>query len=330
MASLRQILYAQSPQLAAALVSVFLTKWGTLAPVFTDYFLRNYLNEEADRRRWMFCYRTGVPQAWIHTNNFIESWHNSLKRLFFRDGQQQRRIDTVIFILTSRVLPHHQHMWTRYNVQVDRMTSGQRKALQERFRAISFRDQEFVKDPPPVLIQRPKTGGEDKAVLHVRSFTSPLVFYDVQVDWTARSGLGEFKSCSCPAFLSSKSCCKHIALALVEFPGTRFTCLEHEREIEGDMGGNTNADGAGKEAMVDVNDELLQVPFSDLDRADMIVSNIVKLLDSANRRHGLSNAPEVLALLKRVHELVEIATKPAPAEDLSRKRPLQRKQPEKK
>jgi hypothetical protein len=205
MASLRQILYAPSAQHATTLVSSFLTKWQALAPEFTDYFLKNYLKDEADRRRWMFCYRTGVPHAWIHTNNFIESWHNSLKRHFFR-GKQQRRIDTVIFILNSRALPHYQYMWMRYNVQVGRMTPGQRSALRERFRAISFRDQELTKDPPPVLIQVHKVREEESAtVLHVRSFTAPSVFYDVEVDWTARCGRGVFRSCSCPLFLCNKS-----------------------------------------------------------------------------------------------------------------------------
>lgn len=86
------------------------------------------------------------------------------------------------------------------------------------------------------------------------------------------------------------------------------------------------ADIRGEEINAVVNPESSQVHFNDLDRADMFISNIVKLLDSADRRHGLSNAPEVLALLQRAHELVEIGTKPDPMEDLSRKRQLQRKQ----
>ena len=39
------------------------------------------------RERWMFCYRQGLSYATIDTNNFIESWHNTLKR-HFKDVQK--------------------------------------------------------------------------------------------------------------------------------------------------------------------------------------------------------------------------------------------------
>ncbi|KAG0282157.1 hypothetical protein BGZ97_009123, partial [Linnemannia gamsii] len=47
------------------------------------------------RKRWMLCYHQGLNCATIDTNNFIESWHNTLKRHFFKD-QQKRRLDMVV------------------------------------------------------------------------------------------------------------------------------------------------------------------------------------------------------------------------------------------
>ncbi|KAK3835656.1 MAG: hypothetical protein J3R72DRAFT_358589, partial [Linnemannia gamsii] len=56
---------------------------------------------------WMFCYRQDLSYASIDTNNYIESWHNTLKQHFLRD-KQQRRVDTVIYVLNVIAVPHYQ------------------------------------------------------------------------------------------------------------------------------------------------------------------------------------------------------------------------------
>ncbi|KAF9417474.1 hypothetical protein BGZ76_004529, partial [Entomortierella beljakovae] len=59
------------------------------------------------RKYWMVCFRQNVLYSSIDTNNYIESWYNILKRHFFKDNQQ-RRPDTVIYILAFMAIPHFQ------------------------------------------------------------------------------------------------------------------------------------------------------------------------------------------------------------------------------
>jgi hypothetical protein len=315
MLSLRQILYTRAVDEADKLISAFKTTWNNEAPDFVDYLEKYYMNDEADRRRWMFCYRENVPHAWMHTNNFIESWHNALKMHFFRD-KSQRRVDTVIFILVHRALPHYQNTWVRFQVQVGKMTPGQKRALEERIRAINFRDQELANDPATILLKEPE---DDETTLHVRSFIDPSVFYDVKVDWSARSGLGLFTSCSCPAFDCSKSCCKHIALALVEFPGTKFTSGGHQWGC----GGKVEDGEEEEEDTMELGVQSTTIENASIDEATEIVDDMAQILKSADRLYEISNSSEVIAKLEEALALLKANTAIAP-EELNKKRQRQR------
>jgi hypothetical protein len=82
----------------------------------------------------MLCYRQGLNCATIDTNNFIESWHNTLKRHFFKD-QQKRRVDMVVYILAKMAIPHFQYKVMRSVVKVGRMDPSQKIELQATRRA---------------------------------------------------------------------------------------------------------------------------------------------------------------------------------------------------
>ncbi|OAQ22666.1 hypothetical protein K457DRAFT_39753, partial [Linnemannia elongata AG-77] len=118
---LSNILYALTEDEANALLDSFRAEWQHIAPKFLTYLDKNYLDHESDRRRWMLCHRQQVNYSYINTNNYIESWHNTLKRHFFKD-KQQRRLDSVIHILTKKAVPYFQQMCVRHFVQVGRMT----------------------------------------------------------------------------------------------------------------------------------------------------------------------------------------------------------------
>ncbi|KAG9319019.1 hypothetical protein KVV02_003862, partial [Mortierella alpina] len=88
--AVKEILYAKTVEQADELIVAIKATWEHAASGLLQYLDRNYLDHMADRRRWMFCYREGVSYAWINTNNYIESWHNALKKHFFKDKQQRR------------------------------------------------------------------------------------------------------------------------------------------------------------------------------------------------------------------------------------------------
>ncbi|KAF9343055.1 hypothetical protein BGX26_006339, partial [Mortierella sp. AD094] len=138
---LRDILYSKTKEQANLRVEAFKAMWEEHAPILMQYLNKNYLDSEADRKHWMFCYRESVSYGWINTNNYIESWHNTLKKHFFKD-RQQRRIDTVIYILVNKAIPHYQQMNIRHTVQVGRMTPARKNALVARQMAMEHIDRQ--------------------------------------------------------------------------------------------------------------------------------------------------------------------------------------------
>ncbi|KAF9081559.1 hypothetical protein BGX29_004413, partial [Mortierella sp. GBA35] len=218
---LQGILYAPTKEESNTLLDAFRNEWQDIAPDFLTYLDDNYLAHEADRRRWMYCYRQQVSYGYINTNNYIESWHKTLKKHFFKD-KQQRRLDSVIHTLAKKAVPHFQQMCVRHIVQVGKMTPGRKKALIARMAAQNHIDRIRVQDPgKPLLLQ-----SDDDSVLKVPSFTVPDVSYDLTVDWD-QGMAGRFRRCTCADFSSTHMVCKHLALAAIAFPNTDYRPKGH-------------------------------------------------------------------------------------------------------
>ncbi|KAG0349683.1 hypothetical protein BGZ54_004279 [Gamsiella multidivaricata] len=64
----------------------------------------------------------------INTNNFIESWRNTLKRHFLKN-KQKRRVDTVIYVLAVMAVPHFQQKCICSVVNIGLMNPAQRTEL---------------------------------------------------------------------------------------------------------------------------------------------------------------------------------------------------------
>ncbi|OAV86605.1 hypothetical protein PTTG_29812 [Puccinia triticina 1-1 BBBD Race 1] len=146
-------------------------------------------------------YRTTLHQG-VHTNNYVESWHNILKSKFI-PGPERRRIDVVIQIFKSEVLPRFQ----KDNYCVEMGFRKQRtnkfqlhaKALGESYTWL------FLAEIGVDIAEHP-------TYFQIGSFTRPnsqsyIVAYD-------QSGLGAKKgrltSCTCPHFARYGSACKHM------------------------------------------------------------------------------------------------------------------------
>ncbi|KAG0275734.1 hypothetical protein BGZ97_010230, partial [Linnemannia gamsii] len=88
--------------MAQALIKAFRETWSHQKELL-EYLDKNYFGRsmfqphewqvKERQESWMLCYRQDISYASIDTNNYIESWHNTLKRHFFKD-KQQRRPDT--------------------------------------------------------------------------------------------------------------------------------------------------------------------------------------------------------------------------------------------
>ncbi|KAF9283823.1 hypothetical protein BGZ68_005084, partial [Mortierella alpina] len=72
-------------------------------------------------------------------------------------------------------------------------------------------------------------GTEQRDTLRVRSLQDNLFeesaapsFYEIQLDFIRDAPIGELVRCSCPAFRRLRSCCKHLALILIEKDPIKF------------------------------------------------------------------------------------------------------------
>ncbi|KAF9086522.1 hypothetical protein BGX27_003174, partial [Mortierella sp. AM989] len=195
-----------------ARIEAFRERWAEYNEVM-DFIEKNYF-DETKMERWMLCYRQDVSYANIDTNNYIESWHNTLKRHFFKDNRIQRP-DRVIHTLAKIALPHYQRKCMLQNLGVGRMTPAQKKARDSQFRAIEQLRRCGNNDGDVLL------GTALPNVLAVKSFADPGRVYNMEMDFSKRE-LGHFTSCTCPDFFQSKMICKHISLAMLVIPFIEF------------------------------------------------------------------------------------------------------------
>jgi hypothetical protein len=155
------------------------------------------------QRCWMFCYRQDLSYASIDTNNYIESWHNTLKQHFFRD-KQQRRVDTVIYVLNVMAVPHYQRKCMRSLVNV-----GNPAQRAEAKHLKKIKDFLATKGEMGVVMYQLKSD-----VVAVGSFTTPGAFYELKIDFT-RISTGHIVSCICLAFAQEEACMQaHIFIAV--------------------------------------------------------------------------------------------------------------------
>jgi hypothetical protein len=186
-----------------------------------DYLEKNYF-EERSQARWMLFYRQDIPVAAIDTNNYIESWHNTLKTHFFKN-RQKRRLDTVIYTLAKNAIPFYQRKCLLSRLQVGRMGATQRAAMDARLKA-----QEYIaKQRSLGYYGELVFGTRDREVVKVRSFDDSQVgtFYEIQLDFSRNGNIGDISSCQCKAHQRTRTVCKHIAMVMLEKPPIQFKHL---------------------------------------------------------------------------------------------------------
>ncbi|KAI8595960.1 hypothetical protein EDD21DRAFT_20347 [Dissophora ornata] len=210
MTDLRAILYEKDKAKAIACIASFRAKWSGYGELIL-HLNKNYFGEDdkdnaqEKQRHWMVCYRQDVSYSCIDTNNYIESWHNTLNRHLFRDNQQ-RSVDTVIYVLAVIAVPHFQQKCIRSVVKVGRMDSAQRNELRLTNMAMEHLTTRLTRGYEGDCINQ----GSD-TTLTVESFTRRGITYNVEVSFH-KSHTGHIISCTCDYFQSHSTCCKHIAL----------------------------------------------------------------------------------------------------------------------
>ena len=307
-AQLRSILYASRVDDAEALITTFRDTWQVNAPQFVQFMNKNYFDSVADKRRWMYCHREGISFAWINTNNYIESWHNTLKKHFFKD-KSLKRLDHVIHTLVHGAIPHYEQRCIRHQLQVGPMASTVRDALVAQDIAQNHMDLKRAQNPNASFL----IPTNDPATFKVESFQDPLTLYDIEVDW--KKGLsGHVINCNCPLFLKMGKCCKHIAVAIIELPYTEFSHAGHWEPRDSD------------EIPADLN-----APATDAEREPVSILQLKhylhafsSLLNTLDASRPVTNHEELLSALAKGLALCEEHVPILPEHSLNRKRQRQR------
>ena len=288
----------------------FREKWSNYEELLV-YLNKNYFGEEGSvnaqdkQKHWMICYRQDVSYSGIDTNNYIESWHNTLKRHFFRD-KQQRRVDTVIYILAVMAVPHFQQKCLRSAVNVGRMNPAQKNELRLTKVALEHMRTRLTRGyRGEYIIQSSDT------TLTVESFIQIGTMYDVKVDFS-KSHTGHIISCTCEYFRSHTTCCKHIALVQLELRPMKFY---REEQWNYETHFRLNALGYVEEVQpIDDEDDAV------LNEFNHIMQRIVDLEPLRDRTAPLPHKEKLIELSQQFIALYEPALRVQPGEDLSNKR----------
>jgi len=305
--------------MAQGLIKAFRETWShqkeLLAYLDKNYFGRSMFEAHEwqvkdIQKSWMLCYRQDISYASIDTNNYIESWHNTLKRHFFQD-KHQRRPDTVIYVLAVLAVPHFQQKCIRSIVNVGRMNPAQASEL--KFTVLATDHIKTRESRGYVGAYLKQTSD---VTLYVESFTNPAAAgHDVKIDFS-KTPTGHIVECSCKYFYNNRSCCKHIALVQVElYPITFFRAdfWEHQANFYPGMLELYNDPATTNPATADPEVDLLSIYIQRL--------SLLNELRDKNADYPLGL--QIQTKVKEVLDLFEPSFPPLKGQGLHNKRPRQ-------
>ncbi|KAF9899470.1 hypothetical protein EC991_008853 [Linnemannia zychae] len=306
LSDLRKILYERSNTTAQQLIGTFRETWSDqkelVAYLDESYFGGSAYDQVKEiQESWMLCYRQHISYASIDTNNYIESWHNTLKRHFLRDKQQQPP-DTIIYILAVLAVPHFQQKCIGSNVNVGRVNPIQLK--EPRLTALAT---EHIKTREARGFKGAFIKQKSDVILRVESFTDPTTIgYDVKIDFS-KSHSGHIVECSCKYFYEHKSCCKHIALVQMELPLINFVSddvCEHQTNSQPEV-----LEACDSTAEADPEEDLLSI----------YIQRLVHLDELRDKKADFPLKLEILTKLKELLDLAESSFTLLPDQNLNKR-----------
>ncbi|KZV59651.1 hypothetical protein PENSPDRAFT_561269, partial [Peniophora sp. CONT] len=177
---------------------------------------RKYLESEwlPKQKQWVWAYRKTIVQYGIETNNYVESWHSILKTFYLKLMRRQR-IDVLLHILSTQVLPDFRRKDKRVRLGLSQPALNTRER-QSRKLADEIPSTELE---GMVRLDIEEGGSDTVPEILVMSFTmDPDLWYRVfiveiprlQPTELARAVIARY---SCPAYTQLCVSCKHMFLA---------------------------------------------------------------------------------------------------------------------
>ncbi|GJJ71619.1 hypothetical protein EMPS_03969 [Entomortierella parvispora] len=231
------IMYIKDITTAEASLKKLGETWEEQQPPFWRLFKDRWLVKDR-QKKWLMAYREGQDYGTMSTDNFVENWHNALKRRFL-EGRHRSSPEQLITLLCQQVNSHFQHTTAVQHLGMDRVDTQERRQ-----RAIEVEVESMV------------DGGQMNGVISqsedgytVKSFKTVNVQYQVSVVGK------EITKCSCVVSAQQHAVCKHMyavlrtserALTLIystemaESPRPNDLASQRPSEQRGDADGVTN------------------------------------------------------------------------------------------
>lgn len=220
---LRAIMYEPDRIRAHAAIQQFRTEFSHLTKMMG--YLNTYYFAEG-KTNWMLCERQGIYHAQINTNNYIESWHRTLKVRFFRQ-KRAKRVDRAIYVLSQQTAPFFFRKTVESSVGVGRVSKKQKRVWAAHDRAFEHLVLKRESGYSGSLVKPVST---DSSTLEVQSFSDPATWYKISTE-PGDGTLPAFTECSCMDFKTRRQVCKHIALSMLELPGCEFREVTEPRAV---------------------------------------------------------------------------------------------------
>ncbi|OAD80270.1 hypothetical protein PHYBLDRAFT_160921 [Phycomyces blakesleeanus NRRL 1555(-)] len=261
-------------------------------PQFLKYFEKKWTENEELLQRWRCPYISQQHQRYV-TNNYVESWHNQLKTIYF--GRTRiRRLDRLIFILTNDV-----EFYFEQEVERIHFNNGKMGPIDNELARNSFVASKIQNDMLPSMILNPlgETGNsmdDYNDEWQIRSFVTEDKWYTVNISNDL------IQSCTCLNFLTCQIPCKHSHL-LKHYCEAKFSFIE-QREIAGVVLNQQDAVNANENEVEKEVEQELESGGTAEDRGVYVFDEIAAY--SATMHHSF----EDLQTLKTIPGLDQIKT----------------------
>lgn len=189
-------------------IAEFKAKIATAQPTFLKYFKKYWVGTDELLGRWG---KPHVAESHLRylTNNYIESWHNQLKTVYFGRARN-RRLDRLVFILTGDVEFYFEEEVERIALQ-----NGKMSPLERELSIRSYTANQVPNMSLPLMITHPANDNPsspeniNNGIWKISSFNeanSSDVAYTVLIQNSL------IVNCSCPDFTRRQAPCKHMYL----------------------------------------------------------------------------------------------------------------------
>jgi len=312
---MRAIMYEKRATHARAAIERFREDYRHL-PKVMEYFENQYFRE--GKTNWMLSERQGIYYGQINTNNYVETWHRTLKVKFFQQ-KRQKRVDRVIHIISQLAVPYFEKKSVETELGIGRVSKKEKKVWIAHDKASRYILRKIRSGDGTGLVTPVNT--TDTEAFEMASFTHQGRAYTITTK--PAEPLPVITTCDCLFFTAKKEVCKHIALVMINLPGYEFQNTREPRALVQEALEGTGDVAVGQQEG-QTEDEAAEETHPNQEVGDLL-NEITTLASGVNWKARLANRESMIESLKRTRDSLKEDLQGAPEHRFSTHRPRQRR-----